>query len=280
MDRTSLYRKAVLQKCRDKVATEKLKRAHEENPFYGVRRLAIVLGWNKKKVRRIRNLAGVKAYVSRRSRRRTSGAIEIPAPDNILRSYWLFRNEENPRKGYTFVNLTMPDARVWVQDFTYISWHGKMYYLAAILNVATRKVMGWAFSRSHDADMVCDALFDALMRNTAPKILHSDRGSEYLSTQHQSLCKEYGITMSASEGGSPWQNGFMERFFSTFKSEMKERIRSYRSMEERYEQIAIWINYYNSKRIHTALSMSPNDYEKYLKESRLTSDKVLQKKGA
>ena len=189
---------------------------------------------------------------------------EIDAPENRLKQYWIYRDPSLPRNGYSFENLTKNYLNIWVEDFTYIPYRGKFYYLAATLSLSTREVVGWAFGEYHDADLVCNAFIDALGRRDAPNIIHSDRGSEYLSEKHLNLCKACGISASASDPGKPWQNGFMERFFNTFKTELGEEFRYIKSVEELYERIANWIHYYNHDRIHTVLLMAPAEYAKTL----------------
>lgn len=127
--------------------------------------------------------------------------------------------------------------------------------------------MGWALGFYHDAELVCASLEDALSKNSAPTIVHNDCGSEYLSKRHYDLCKEQNIIMSASDPGEPWQNGFMERFFNTFKEEMSVKIGRCRTPTEVYEKVANWVYYYNYERIHTALKMSPKDYAARLQKN-------------
>lgn len=112
--------------------------------------------------------------------------------------------------------------------------------------------------------MVCAALSDALAHYPPPYILHDDRGSEYLSQKHAELCTEYNIAMSASAAGKPPENGFMESFFSSFKTEMLGVIKSCTSEDELHECIVAWIYYCNHIRIHTALKMPPEAYARTL----------------
>ena len=177
---------------------------------------------------------------------------------------------------------------IWVQDFTYI-WHdGKFYYFAVTNSLSTRQVMGWSFGCCHSADLICRSLFDALEKHSGPNILHNDRGTEYLSKKHSKICIMANIKMSASSPGSPWQNGFMESFFSTFKSEMRSEFCTAKNPAELYEMIAQWVHYYNHERIHTALKMPPDEYAKKLsamggRASSLVArslDKVCGKIGA
>jgi rubrerythrin len=85
-----------------------------------------------------------------------------------------------------------------------------------------------------------------------PAILHSDQGSEYLSYKHQELCERLEITLSASSKASPWQNGFMERFFGTLKDELPP-LNTLKSTEQLHEAVTLTMHYYNHKRRHSAL---------------------------
>lgn len=269
VDRTSLYRDCNKQKERDDEDVSKMMAVHVKNPRYGVRRLAIELGWSEDKTRRIRNLAGVEALRKTKRKRNIKAIPEIDSPENKLRRYWEYKDSTNPRDGYDFSGLTNPELNIWVEDFTYISWKGRFLYLAATLRISTREILGWSLGMYHDADLVCASLEDALQHNNAPNIAHSDQGSEYLSQKNSKLCERMNIEMSASDKGEPWQNGFMERFFATFKEEMEYKIRKCETITEVYEKIANWIYYYNYERIHTALRMPPKAYALKLQEANL-----------
>lgn len=268
LDRTSLYHDWTKQKTKDDISIEQLCEEHAKNPRYGVKRLAIALGWSEEKTRRIRNLAGIEALRKTKKGHKAQAA-EIDAPENKLRPYWIYKNPEDPRLGYSFEELTRPELGIWVQDFTYIGHQGKFLYLAVTLSLADREAVGWAFGFHHDAELICASLEDALEHYSAPFIVHNDCGSEYLSQKHYDLCTQEGILMSASDPGEPWQNGFMESFFNTFKEEMSGKIRLCKDPVELYEKIANWIHYYNHERIHTALRMSPADYAARLQEASL-----------
>lgn len=153
----------------------------------------------------------------------------------------------------------MVNVRAWVQDFTYLWFTGHMHYLAVVLDLKTRQVVGWKLGLRHSSELTHAALLDALSRHNAPAILHSDQGSEYLSYKHQELCGKMEIQLSASNKASPWQNGFMERFFGSFKKEFGS-LAQYKDLPQLYEAIALYIHYYNTGRIHSALGMSPAAY--------------------
>jgi transposase InsO family protein len=282
VDRTSYYRIPVDSAQRDERLSGQLQAAHEANPFYGVRRLQLVLGWSANKTRRIRRLAGVSAVLYRKANtRQTTPAAEIPAPDNALKPYVRFLTPNRPQAGQTYAAMTQSGA--WVQDFTHVRCGQKWYYLAVVIELASRQVVGWSVGAAHDTSLTLGALRYALQQHAPPPILHSDQGSEYLSYGHRDICAAYEMTLSCSTKSSPWQNGFMESFFGKFKPELGHP-GGYATPETLFERVATNIHYYNHTRIHTALKMSPAAYAARLKQSTFVTlqarDSVLQKEGA
>lgn len=271
---------------RDKEACEQLRAAHIANQFYGVRRLQVELGWSTNKTRRIRLLAGVTAATYRRSNtRQASPVAEIAAPANALKDYVRFRSPDRPQAGQTYAPMALSSG-AWVQDFTHVRCGRQWYYLAVVIELASRRVVGWSVGAAHDTSLTLSALEHALKRHSPPPILHSDQGSEYLSYAHRDLCAAYEITLSCSTKSSPWQNGFMESFFGKFKPELGSPAR-YNTPETLYEVVAKNIYHYNHTRIHTKLKMSPAAYAAGLKEQKAMNriegegrDRVLQKEGA
>ena len=255
--RSSLYRHTGELPARDKQDIAVLRTAHEMHPFYGTRRLALHLGWNRKKAQRIRKLAGVVVPSPSKKRRGHAGKAEISAPPNILQRYARFRNELRPQDGLDYRDMVT--ARAWVQDFTYLWFEKRWRYLAVVLDLKTRQVVGWCLGTRHTSELTLAALLDALRKYPPPAILHSDQGSEYLSYRHQLVCEQYEIQLSASNKASPWQNGYMERWFGGFKPELGS-LTHYRDVAELHEAIALQIHYYNTERIHLALKMSPAAY--------------------
>lgn len=155
-------------------------------------------------------------------------------------------------------------AEAWVQDFTYLWFQRSWHYLAVVISLKTREVVGWRLGLRHSSELTHEALLDALSKHPSPAILHSDQGSEYLSYKHQLLCQRMEIQLSCSNKSSPWQNGFMERWFGNFKLELGSP-NQHKDLPQLYEAIALKIHYYNTQRIHTALGMSPEAYAASLK---------------
>jgi len=272
--RTSYYCQPTVQKTKDRLAVAALTAAHQEHPFYGVRRFALHLRWSENKVRRIRRLAGIVVpTAAKRHKYRRGRPAEIPAPPNILHQYAAFKDAARPQDGMDY--SAMANAEAWVQDFTYLRFQHSFCYVAAVLNLKTREIVGWRLGTAHSSELTYAALLDALSKHKAPAILHSDQGSEYLSHKHQLLCERLEIQLSASAKASPWQNGFMERFVQTHKLELGS-IAYLQDIAELNEAIAMAIHYYNTERIHLSLKTTPAAYAAGLR----SRDTVFAKEGA
>lgn len=278
VSRSSYYNQPTVLTERDTVAVTELRAVHKEHPLYGVRRFSDALGWSTNKARRIRRLAGITiARPSKKRRTNEAGKPEIAAPPNALRHYAVFRDATRPQDGMDYTGMT--ESGGWVQDFTYIWFERQWHYLALVVNLKTRQVLGWKLGLNHSSELTYAALLDALSKYPAPTILHSDQGSEYLSYKHQLLCERLEITLSCSAKSSPWQNGFMERLVETIKDELPP-LSQLKDLGELHEAIALTIHYYNHKRIHTALHMSPAAYAASLMPAMPERDKVSVEKGA
>jgi len=242
---------------------------HEEHAYDGVGRLSMRLHWSEKKTRRIRNLAGVVIPRATKKHRYRKGKAEIMAPANALKPYAVFKDEARPQDGQDYSGMV--NAGAWVQDFTHLWFERSWYYLAIVMYLKTRQVVGWRLGANHSSELTYVSLLDALSKHEPPAILHSDQGSEYLSHKHELLCEKMEITLSASDKGSPWQNGFMERWFGNFKLELGP-LNRFKDIAELHEAVALQIHYYNTKRIHTALKTTPVAYATGLQKS---PDKVF-----
>ena len=154
---------------------------------------------------------------------------------------------------------------VWVCDITYIRTKSGWLYLAAVLDLHSRKIVGWAMSPSMPASLVCTALQMAIVqRNPAPGlIVHSDRGTQYASAEHQALLAKHGFVGSMSRKGNCWDNAVMERFFLNLKMERVWH-KDYANHAEASNDIADYIvGFYNATRLHSKLgNMSPNAFER------------------
>jgi putative transposase len=153
----------------------------------------------------------------------------------------------------------------WVADFTYIWTAQGWLYVAVVLDLYSRRIVGWSMQDSMTSQLVADALMMAVWRRGKPLAVlhHSDQGSQYTSKQFQDLLKEHGITCSMSRAGEVWDNSAMESFFSSMKTERIAR-KVYRSREQARADVFDYIErFYNPRRRHSTLGyVSPIQFEK------------------
>ena len=163
-----------------------------------------------------------------------------------------------------------PD-QVYVADITYIWTQEGWLYLAVVIDLYSRKVVGWSMGSRMKAKLVCDAMMMAIWQRKpkAGLIHHSDRGSQYASRAFRKLLKVHGIKGSMSAKGDCWDNAVAESFFGSLKQE-RVHWRNYQTRYEAKQDILNYISmFYNSYRLHSTLDyMSPNDYEKQLIEMK------------
>jgi len=154
--------------------------------------------------------------------------------------------------------------RKWIADFTYVWTAEGWLYVAAVVDLFSRRVVGWSMSAAMTAQLVTDALLMAVWRRGKPDALlhHSDRGSQYTSEQFQRLLSDHGITCSMSRSGNCWDNAAMESFFSSLKTERIGR-KIYRTRDEARADVFDYIErFYNVKRRHSAIGYkSPMEFE-------------------
>jgi putative transposase len=153
----------------------------------------------------------------------------------------------------------------WVADFTYIWTAEGWLYAAVVLDLYSRRAVGWSMQASMTSQLVADALMMAVWRRGKPVALlhHSDQGSQYTSEHFQELLKEQGITCSMSRAGEVWDNSAMESFFSSLKTERTAR-KVYRTREQARADVFDYIErFYNPTRRHSTLGyVSPIEFEK------------------
>ena len=141
-------------------------------------------------------------------------------------------------------------------------------YLAVVLDLFSRQLVGWAMSANPDTHLVLEALNQAvILRQVTPEtslLFHSDQGCQYTSHAYQNRLSDLGIKASMSRRGNCWDNAVMERFFRSLKTESISRDR-YQNQEEIVWSVKKYIHFYNTKRIHSAIGgTSPNNYEQQL----------------
>ena len=232
------------------------------NPSYGHKRIALALGRNKKLILRIMKAFNLKPYKRRIKR--------LVKKEDLGKVPSAFKNEI---KGICPLSKNV----IWVSDFTYIKFEGSFVYLATVMDLYSREVIGWTISIRHNQDLILSALRDALRRAEAkPLYVHSDQGSEYNGFEYMNLCQSLGIKVSMSAKSSPWENAYQESFYSQFKVDLGDP-HQFESLEELVEGIHLAINYYNRERIHTSLKMSPEEFA--LKGRRKVEEIVSKVRG-
>jgi transposase InsO family protein len=237
--RSTLYYDSKLQK-KDwdlKILIENILHQH---PAYGHKRLAIALGANKKRIRRVMHLFGIKPYRRRPKKpwkKRDHGA-KTPYP-NLLMAVFPERQD-----------------KAWASDFTYLRYRERWLYLATIMDLFTRTIVGLCLLTAHTVALTLGALQDALRDGRRPNILHSDQGSEYSAKRYTRFASAFGIRLSMSRKASPWENGYQESFYSQFKVDLGDP-NHFESLGELIAEIYRLIFVYNHLRIHSKLKMPP-----------------------
>jgi transposase InsO family protein len=154
---------------------------------------------------------------------------------------------------------------LWVADLTYIRLRGEFVYLAVVLDLYSRRVVGWALARSLQAALPAQALERAVAeRQPAPGLIHhSDRGVQYASQEYIALLEKYAMIGSMSKPGYPYDNAHCESFLKTLKQEEID-CRQYTNLEDLSAHLAEFIGtYYNQQRLHSALGyQSPEEFER------------------
>jgi putative transposase len=239
--RSSLYYKPKKPPA-DLEDKNKVTAVMSEHPAYGSRRVALALDVSRAKVQRLMQRFGLVPRIRRGFRYvkpDDQGRPETRIP-NILKALCPVR----------------PNV-VWSGDFTYFFFQDRFWYLATVIDAFTREIVGWHIANHHTTALVIEAFQDALRRTkAAPGWFHSDQGSEYVSGAYESLLAEHGTKPSQSRKSSPWQNGIQESFYSQFKLELGDT-RRFTHIGELIEAIHQQIAYYNTRRIHSAIKMSP-----------------------
>jgi putative transposase len=156
----------------------------------------------------------------------------------------------------------------WIADFTYVWTAEGWLYVAAVIDLFSRRVVGWSMSAGMTAQLVTDALVMAIWRRGKPDALlhHSDRGSQYTSEQFQRLMADNGVTCSMSRSGNVWDNAAMESFFSSLKTERTAR-KTYRTRDDAKADVFDYIErFYNPRRRHSTIGyLSPVEFEEQMR---------------
>lgn len=246
--RSSLYYTPKIP-AKDLVLKAKIEEVWESHPAYGRVRLALHLQVNHKRIQRVMRLFGMNVPVTAKTPGKPKDQNQEPAPyPNLIKK----------------LCPTAPNV-VWAGDFTYLPFHGKFLFLATVMDIFTREILGWEVLTVHTVPLIRGAFLDARVRSgILPRYHHSDQGSEYKALSYLKEVESLGIQVSMSKKASPWENGYQESFYGKFKLELGS-IQSCKTTGEAVAKIHTQIAYYNTRRIHTALKMQPVIFrERYL----------------
>ncbi len=244
------------RECADRVLGDRIERIHRESRgtygaprvHQGLRREGVACG--RRRVARLMAMRGLAGRCKRRSKRTTIAGIGRPAAtDRLCRA---------------FAPMSRALDRVWVGDITYLrTWEG-WCYLSTVIDLTSRRVVGFAMADHMRVSLVCDALRMALAarRPTPGLIFHSDRGSQYTAAEFGRLLAGHGVLQSLSRPRQCWDNAVAESFFATLKTELVYRSAWPTRGAMRgaiFEFIEV---FYNRRRLHSALGYcSPAEYE-------------------
>lgn len=227
--------------------------AESSNYSYGSRRMQKALnalGYpiGRNKAKKLMVEAGVKARYRKKYKVTTNSNHKQPVFENILNRQFVVEKANQAYAG----------------DITYIWTQEGWLYLAVVIDLFSRKVVGWSMSSRMKASLACDAMQMALWqrRPNAGLVTHSDRGVQYASKAYRALLKAHGCTGSMSRKGNCWDNAVSESFFGRLKQE-RVQWRNYQTRLEAQQDILNYITmFYNSHRLHSFLGYkSPNQFE-------------------
>jgi len=203
----------------------------------------------KDRVQKLMQRHGIRARGKRRFKVTTDSRHDLPISPNLL-------NRE--------FTVTQPD-KVWAGDITYIATDEGWLFLAVVIDLFSRQVVGWSLREDMTRELVIDALRMAWFKRHPGKqaglIFHSDRGSQYASHDFRDVLKEYGITSSMSRKGNCWDNACSETLFGSLKVERLHGQR-FKTRREAKDEAIDWLLWYNRARLHSTLAyVSPMQFE-------------------
>ena len=232
ISRSGLYYRPIGIPQEDITIMKLIDRLHLAAPFYGARKIAALLNINRKRIRRLMQIMGLKTIYRRP---RTSK----PAPGHHIYPYLLSN-----------MSITRPN-QVWAADITYIPMSRGFLYLVAIIDVYSRYVLSWRLSNTLDTDFCVEALEEALKKGR-PEIFNTDQGTQFTSETFTGLLKSHGVRISMDGKGSYNDNLFIERLWRTVKYE-EVYLKAYQDGLEARSSIRSYFRFYNSERPHQAL---------------------------
>jgi putative transposase len=232
LPRSTCYYEPVGETPENLALMKRIDKEYTRAPFYGSRKLAFVLGINRKRVQRLMRRMGIEAVGPRRRTTR-------PGAGHKLYPY-LLRNLE----------VLRPD-QVWCSDITYIPLRRGFLYLVAVLDWFSRYVVSWRLSNTLEGGFCCEALEEALS-HSRPEIFNSDQGSQFTAARFTSRLQECGIAISMDGRGRALDNVFIERLWRSVKYE-EVYLRDYADGWEAQERLERYFEFYCQRRIHQSL---------------------------
>ena len=256
------YQKRNMNKSEDSTHEEMLDWVKDIAKFsdntYGARRIQKVLNAlsypvSRQKTAKLMKEAGVWVRYKKKYKVTTNSEHNKPIYDNVLKQDF---------------NVEAQD-QAWVQDISYIWTTEGWLYLAVVIDLYSRKVVGWSMGSRMKAQLVCDALTMAIWQRKPKEglIVHSDQGVQYASRQYRRLLKKHDFIGSMSKKGCCWDNAVAESFFGSLKQE-RVHWRNYETRHAAQQDVLNYITmWYNSQRLHSYLDyQSPNDFERDAEE--------------
>ena len=236
--RSTLYYQPVPAGADELAVMRRIDELHLEYPFYGSRRMAVVLrddGWvvNRKRTQRLMRLMGLEAIYQKPNTSRSH-------PDHTVYPYLL--------RGLTIGRSN----HVWCADITYIPMAKGFVYLVAVMDWFSRRVLAWRLSITMETDFCVDALREAMDRHGRPEIFNTDQGVQFTSAAFLDELSSQGVRISMDGKGRFLDNIFIERLWRSLKYE-EVYIKAYGSVAEARQGIGAWLRFYNEKRPHQAL---------------------------
>jgi len=236
--RSTLYYQPVLAGANDLAVMRRIDELHLEYPFYGSRRMAVVLrddGWlvNRKRAQRLMRVMGLEAIYQKPN-------TSQPHPDHKVYPYLL--------RGLA---IARPD-QVWCADITYIPMAKGFVYLVAVMDWFSRRVLAWRLSITMEPDFCVAALREAMERHGRPEIFNTDQGVQFTSAVFLDELSSQSVQISMDGKGRFLDNIFIERLWRSLKYE-EVYIKAYGSVAEARRGIGGWLGFYNEKRPHQAL---------------------------
>jgi len=236
--RSTLYYQPVPASVDDLAVMRRMDELYLVHPFYGSRRMVVVLrreGWavNRKRVRRLMRLMGLWAIYQKPNTSRQH-------PEHTVYPYLL--------RGLT---IDRPN-QVWCADITYIPMAKGFVYLMAVMDWFSRRVLAWRVSITMDAEFCIEALREAMERFGQPDIFNTDQGAQFTSTEFVGELTERKVRISMDGRGRYLDNIFIERLWRSLKYE-EVFIKAYGAVIEARRSISKWLEFYNDERPHQAL---------------------------